>query len=42
MSALRISLANLHSQSAVYGGFSSLDTAVLFVIESLSLLEAWI
>lgn len=40
MSALKIRLANLHSQSAVYGGFSSLDTAVLFVIESLSLLQA--
>lgn len=40
MSALKIRLANLHSQSAVYGGFSGLDTAVLFVIESLSLLQA--
>lgn len=37
---LKIRLANLHSQSAIYGGFSSLDTAVLFVIESLSLLQA--
>lgn len=39
MSALEIMLANLHSQSAIYRGFRSLDTAVLFVIECLSLLQ---
>lgn len=39
MSALEIMLANLRSQSAIYRGFRSLDTAVLFVIECLSLLQ---
>ena len=39
MSTLEIMLANLHSQSAIYRGFRSLDTAVLFVIECLSLLQ---
>lgn len=38
-SALEIMLANLHSQSAIYRGFRSLDTAVLFVIECLNLLQ---
>lgn len=39
MSALEIMLANLHIQSAIYRDFRSLDTAVLFVIECLSLLQ---
>lgn len=37
MSTFEIMLASVHSQSAIYRGFSSLDTAVLFVIECLSL-----